>query len=91
MRNASGQQGADSKVKMNASGKKKRKTKEQTGTQGLNTKSLVRTYDIFFFHKMREKKKKKKKERTGTQGLKTKSLVSIYDIFFFLKCCDRTK
>ena len=62
MRNASGQQGAASKVKMNASEKKKEK-KEQTGTQGLNRKSLVRTYDIFFFHKMREKKKKKKSEQ----------------------------
>ena len=47
MRNASGQLGAASKVKMNASGKKKKK--ERTGTQGLKTKSLVSTYDIFFF------------------------------------------
>ena len=49
MRNASGQLGAASKVKMNASGKKKKKKKERTGTQGLKTKSLVSTYDIFFF------------------------------------------
>ena len=48
MRNASGQLGAASKVKINASGKKKKK-KERTGTQGLKTKSLVSTYDIFFF------------------------------------------
>ena len=69
MRNASGQQGAASKVKMNASGKKKKKKKkkEQTGTQGLNTKSLVRTYDIFFFHKMREKQKKNKKKQKKTK------------------------
>ena len=52
MRNASGQQGAASKVKMNASGKKKKKKKERPGTQGLKTKSLVSTYDTFFFHKM---------------------------------------
>ena len=81
MRNASGQQGADSKVKMNASGKKKRKTKEQTGTQGLNTKSLVRTYDIFFFHKMREKKKKKKKANRNTR---TKNKIFGEDIRHFL-------
>ena len=85
MRNASGQQGADSKVKMNASGKKKRKTKEQTGTQGLNTKSLVRTYDIFFFHKRREKKNNNKKRANRNTRTKNKSLVSTYDIFFFYK------
>ena len=49
MRNASGQQKAASKVKMNASGKKK----DRTGTQALKTKSSVSTYDIFFsLHKM---------------------------------------
>ena len=39
MRNASGQQGAASKVKMNASGKKKKRR----GTQALKTKYLVST------------------------------------------------
>ena len=40
MRNVSGQQGAASKVKMNASGKKK---KNRRGTQALKTKYLVST------------------------------------------------
>ena len=48
MRNASGQLGAASKVKMNASGKKKKK-KEQTGTQGLNTKSFGEDIRHFIF------------------------------------------
>ena len=41
MRNVSGQQGAASKVKMNACGKKKKK--KRRGTQALKTKYLVST------------------------------------------------
>ena len=50
MRNASGQQGAANEVKMNASGKKKRRKKVKRKTSTKN--KIFGEHIHFFFHKM---------------------------------------